>query len=131
MKRVIKLNEKNFNIEEVISISEEGGSQFFLIEALQESDDYRFTFTKNFIRAGNQMLQPSDIDSIEFKKETAFVILNNGNSFSLPIENNSIKSNSFVIEMRKTKKFKNGIAIWNVLSNINENLRELKFIREN
>ena len=123
MKRAIKLNEKNFNIEEVISISEEGGSQFFLIEALQDSDDYRFTFTKNFIRAGNQMLQPSEIDSIEFT--------NNGNSFSLPIENNSIKSNSFVIEMRKTKKFKNGIAIWKVLSNINENLRELKFIREN
>ena len=33
--------------------------------------------------------------------------------------------------MKKTKKLKNGIAVWKVLSNINENLRELKFIREN
>lgn len=130
MKRVIKLNEKSFNIDEVISISEEGGSQFFLIESLQSSQDYRFTFTKNFLKAGNQMIQPSEIDSIEFTKENALVILNNGNSFNLPIENHSIKSNSFVFEMKKTKKTRNGISIWKVLNNIDENLRQLKFIRE-
>ena len=131
MKREIKLNNNSYNIDEVISISEEGGSQFFLIESLQSSQDYRFTFTKNFIKAGNQMIQPKEIDSIEFTKENALVIFNNGNSFNLPIENHSIKSNSFVFEMKKTKKTKNGISIWKVLNNIDENLRQLKFIREN
>ena len=131
MKREIKLNNNTYNIDEVISISEEGGSQFFLIESLQSSQDYRFTFTKNFIKAGNQMIQPNQIDSIEFTKENALVILNNGNSFNLPIENHSIKSNSFIFEMKKTKKTKNGISIWKVLNNIDENLRQLKFIREN
>ena len=131
MKREIKLNNNYYNIDEVISISEEGGSQFFLIESLQSSQDYRFTFTKNFIKAGNQMIQPGEIDSIEFTKENALVILNNGNSFNLPIENHSIKSNSFIFEMKKTKKTKNGISIWKVLNNIDENLRQLKFIREN
>lgn len=130
MKREIKLNNNSYNIDEVISISEEGGSQFFLIESLQSSQDFRFTFTKNFIKAGNQMIQPSEIDSIEFTKENALVILNNGNSFNLPIENHSIKSNSFVFEMKKTKKTKNGVSIWKVLNNIDENLRQLKFIRE-
>jgi len=33
--------------------------------------------------------------------------------------------------MKKTKKTKNGISIWKVLNNIDENLRQLKFIREN
>lgn len=131
MKREIKLNDNSYNIDEVISISEEGGSQFFLIESLQSSQDYRFTFTKNFIKADNRMIQPSEIDSIEFTKENALVILNNGNSFNLPIENHSIKSNSFIFEMKKTKKTKNGISIWKVLNNIDENLRQLKFIREN
>lgn len=131
MKREIKLNNNTYNIDEVISISEEGGSQFFLIESLQSSQDYRFTFTKNFIKAGNQMIQPNQIDSIEFTKENALVILNNGNSFNLPIENHSIKSNSFIFEMKKTKKTKNGVSIWKVLNNIDENLRQLKFIREN
>lgn len=131
MKREIKLNNNYYNIDEVISISEEGGSQFFLIESLQSSQDYRFTFTKNFLKAGNQMIQPNQIDSIEFTKENALVILNNGNSFNLPIENHSIKSNSFIFEMKKTKKTKNGISIWKVLNNIDENLRQLKFIREN
>lgn len=131
MKREIKLNNNSYNIDEVISISEEGGSQFFLIESLQSSQDYRFTFTKNFIKAGNRMIQPNQIDSIEFTKENALVILNNGNSFNLPIENHSIKSNSFIFEMKKTKKTKNGVSIWKVLNNIDENLRQLKFIREN
>lgn len=131
MKREIKLNNNTYNIDEVISISEEGGSQFFLIESLQSSQDYRFTFTKNFIKAGNQMIQPNQIDSIEFTKENALVILNNGNSFNLPIENHSIKSNSFIFEMKKTKKTKNGVSIWKVLNNIDENLIQLKFIREN
>jgi hypothetical protein len=131
MKREIKLNNNSYNIDEVISISEEGGSQFFLIESLQSSQDFRFTFTKNFIKAGNQMIQPKEIDSIEFTKENALVILNNGNSFNLPIENHSIKSDSFIFEMKKTKKEKNGIAVWKVLSNIDENLRQLMFIREN
>lgn len=131
MKREIKLNNNSYNIDEVISISEEGGNQFFLIESLQSSQDYRFTFTKNFLKAGNQMIQPNQIDSIEFTKENALVILNNGNSFNLPIENHSIKSNSFIFEMKKTKKTKNGVSIWKVLNNIDENLRQLKFIREN
>ena len=62
MKREIKLNNKNFNIDEVISISDEGkGSQFFLIEPLNDSEDFRFTFTKNFIKAKNTPIQPSDI----------------------------------------------------------------------
>ena len=130
MKREIKLNDNSYNIDEVISISEEGGSQFFLIESLQSSQDYRFTFTKNFLKAGNQMIQPNQIDSIEFTKENALVILNNGNSFNLPIENHSIKSNSFIFEMKKTKKTKNGVSIWKVLNNIDENLIQLKFIRE-
>ena len=130
MKREIKLNNNSYNIDEVISISEEGGNQFFLIESLQSSQDYRFTFTKNFLKAGNQMIQPSEIDSIEFTKENALVILNNGNSFNLPIENHSIKSNSFIFEMKKTKKTKNGVSIWKVLNNIDENLIQLKFIRE-
>ena len=130
MKREIKLNDNSYNIDEVISISEEGGNQFFLIESLQSSQDYRFTFTKNFIKAGNQMIQPNQIDSIEFTKENALVILNNGNSFNLPIENHSIKSNSFIFEMKKTKKTKNGVSIWKVLNNIDENLIQLKFIRE-
>ena len=130
MKREIKLNDNSYNIDEVISISEEGGSQFFLIESLQSSQDYRFTFTKNFIKAGNQMIQPNQIDSIEFTKENALVILNNGSSFNLPIENHSIKSNSFIFEMKKTKKTKNGVSIWKVLNNIDENLIQLKFIRE-
>lgn len=132
MKREIKLNNKLFNIDEVVSISDEGkGSQYFLIENLQSANDYRFTFTKNFIKTENKMIQPKDIEDIQFNKNIAKVNLIDGRYFELPIENISIKSDSFIFEMKKTKKEKNGIAVWKVLSNIDESLRELKFLREN
>ena len=42
-----------------------------------------------------------------------------------------LESNSLVLYHRSEHEFKDGVSIWKVLNNIDENLRQLKFIREN
>ena len=129
MKRIIKLNNKSFNIVEGYSISETGGDQFMIIEPLTK--DYKLSFTTNFIQTQQKMILPKDIHFIDFNDNNAIITLNNNMQVIIPCQTNSIQSQTFVMEFKKTRKLIDNVAVWKVLHNINEPLNRIEFIREN
>ena len=132
MKRQIKLNNKVFDIVEAYSILEgKSGydSQYLLLEPLKKGT--KITTTSKFLQFSDFQIPTKQISHIDFDKTFALLNLTDGLKFKIKCSVVSLKSSSFILEIKRYLDKETKEVCIKVLHSINEKLTKIEFIRDN